>query len=296
MKRLAILLITTAPLFAQTVPLARVSNDAKVIDRVAEASKKDLPRELLRRIVEEDLDLLRGKRSDGTFQYAGYERFESGRVAQSFSVDPGKTDTKLEVKGPFAFRLTIGVPSRRMLVTKNKRVFIQHVEIEYLPVNSSTSKVQSLDLGAWIEPGTSKNIELDDIGRQATARVFAKADESGYGNVVLSLIQARIFDNPDSPYADAVQSEKAIARALDHDDIPSIRAMATRVFNSLQPSMATSTSTPATVPQTVDVVASRTDSEVYSELQAIEDLLTGTEGERRQGLDRLHQLARRLRR
>ena len=33
-----------------------------------------------------------------------------------------------------------------------------------------------------------------------------------------------------------------------------------------------------------------------TELQAIEDLLTGTEAERRQGVDRLHQLVRRLRR
>jgi hypothetical protein len=35
--------------------------------------------------------------------------------------------------------------------------------------------------------------------------------------------------------------------------------------------------------------------EVYMDLQAIEDLLTGTESEKREGLDRLHQLVRRLR-
>jgi hypothetical protein len=35
--------------------------------------------------------------------------------------------------------------------------------------------------------------------------------------------------------------------------------------------------------------------ELQTELQMIEDLLTGTEPERREGMDRLHQMIRRLR-
>jgi hypothetical protein len=35
--------------------------------------------------------------------------------------------------------------------------------------------------------------------------------------------------------------------------------------------------------------------DVYAELQSIEDLMTGSDAEKRQGLDRLHQLLRRLR-
>lgn len=302
MRRLAMAMSFALPLAAQTVPVARVAGDAKVIDRVAEASRKDLPRDLLERIVAEDIDLLRGKRADGSFLYAGYERMESGRVNESTSIDPGKQQNVIEVKGPFAYRLNITVPARRMLVTKNKRVFVERVDVEYLP----TSKVQSLAVNAWIEPGQSRTIELDDISRQATARVTAKADESGYGNIVLTLIQARVFDNPDSPYADAVQSMKAVQRALDKDDVPSIRAMATRVFNSLQPAVAAAgpSAVPAAVPAVpspapaaqMEVTASRSDSDVYAELQSIEDLLTGSDAERRQGLDRLHQLLRRLRR
>lgn len=297
MKRLAVLLLAATPLVAQTIPVARVAGDAKVIDRVAEASRKDLPRDLLKRIVEEDIDLLRGKRADGSYTYAGYERLESGRVSQSFSVDPGRKEGVLEVKGPSAYRLAIIVPSRRMLVTKNKRVFIDHVDIEYVPINGSATKTQSVNVGAWIDPGQSRNIDLDDISRQATAKVTAKADDTGYGNVTLALIQARIFDHPDSPYADAVQSAKAILRALDHDDVSSIRAMATRMFNSLQPGLAVSAAAPTPAPavQAVEVVAPRADSDVYAELQTIEDLLTGSDAEKRQGLDRLHQLLRKLR-
>jgi hypothetical protein len=289
MRRLAALLLAAVPALAQTVPAARVATDAKVIDRVAEASKKDLPRELLRRIVEEDIELLRGKRPDGTYQFAGYERLESGRVGNTFSVDPGHRSSVLEVTAPAAYRLTINVPSRRMLVTKNKRVFIERVDIESIPANGSAKKTQSVELNAWIEPGQSRNVDLDEISRQATARVSAKADDTGYGNVTLTLIQARIFDNPDSPYAEAVQAAKAILRALDHDDVGSIRAMAGRIGSALQAPAA------ASVPASIDVIATRADSDNYADLQAIEDLLTGSEAERRQGLDRLHQLLRKMR-
>jgi hypothetical protein len=288
-----ILMMAAATALAQT-PAARVAEDARVIDRVAEAAKKDLPDELLRRIVNEDIELLRGKRSDGTYQYASYEKMEANRVSEAYSVDPGKKETKLEVSGAFAYRLLISAPSRRMVVTRNKRVYVDRVEIEYIPQNDSAKKVQTATVGAWIEPGASQTVELNEIARQATARVYAHADESGYGNLVLALIQARIFDDPTSPYADAVASEKAILRALDHGDIPSIRSMAQRVSSALQPTVvaAVAVRPPA---GTVEVTAPRPDAETLGELQAIEDLLTGTETERRPGLDRLHQLVRRLR-
>ena len=296
MKKLVPLIFFAATtLHAQTpVPVARVSEDAKVVDRVAEVNKRDLPRDLLRRIVNEDIDLLRGKRSDGTYQYAAYEKMEASRVTDSFSVDPEKKETVLEVRGPFVYRLTLSAPSRRMLVTRNRRVWVDRVEIEYVPEKDPAKKSQIVNVGAWIEPGTSKNIDLDDIARQATVRVHAHADESGYGNLVLTLIQARVFDDPHSPYADAVASEKAILRAIDHDDVASMRAMAQRIAGTLQPSAVASVPVkPA--PASVDVVAPRADPDLLAELQAIEDLLTGNETERRQGLDRLHQLVRRLR-
>jgi len=91
-------------------------------------------------------------------------------------------------------------------------------------------------------------------------------------------------------YPDAVASAKAILRALDHDDVPSIRAMAARMVNDLSPSVGAGA--PA---RTAAGEAPAATQELYAELQAIEDLLTGTESERRQGLERLHQLVRKLR-
>ncbi len=286
------------------IPNARIAADAHVIDRVAEASTNDLPKDLLKRIVNEDIDLLRGKRADGTYQYAAYDRMEAGRKSDSFSVDPEHKESVLELRDVFPYRLIVNVPSRRMMVAKNHHIYIDRVEIETLPQTSSEKKFQTVKVDAWLEPGAAKTIDLGDIGKQATARVYAHAEAGGYANVTLTFIEARIFDEPSSPYADAVESAKAIVKAIDHGDKSSIRAMAQRISSAFPAGPvaipAAVGAPPATIAATpaasqVNVTAGREDPETLSELQAIEDLLTGTEAERRQGVDRLHQLLRRLR-
>ncbi len=305
MKHVAVVILWGAALggvnaFAE-IPVQKVADDAKVVDRVAEAAKRDLPQDLLKRILTDDIDLLRGKRADSTYEFATYERLEASRSDTSASVQPAKGDAlnHADIKGSFVYRLMIDLPTRRMLVTKNRRVYVDHVELEYVPMNSSSTQKQTTKVEAWMEPGETKAIEFPEVARQATARVYAKADEkAGYGNITLTLIKARVVDNADSPYADAVSSAKAIIRAVDNGDIPSIRAMAARMRDKLVPS--------APAVQSVDVIAPRAVTQTtapvatpsvdfYSELQSVEDLLTGNEAEKREGLDRLHQLLRRIR-
>jgi hypothetical protein len=305
MRRIAIAVgLLAASSLAAQIPVARVAADAHVIDRVAEASTNDLPKDLLKRIVNEDIDLLRGKRADGTYQYAAYDRMEAGRKSDSFSIDPERKESVLELRDVFPYRLIVNVPSRRMMVAKNHHIYIDRVEIETLPQTSSEKKFQTVKIDAWLEPGNSKTIDLGDIGKQATARVYAHAEAGGYANVTLTFIEARIFDEPSSPYADAVESAKAIVKAIDHGDKSSIRAMAQRISSAFPATSAAipapTGAPPATIAATpaasqVNVTAGREDPETLTELQAIEDLLTGTEAERRQGVDRLHQLLRRLR-
>lgn len=325
MKRmfpLAVLLFA-ATLNAADVPVQQVAGDAKVIDRVAQAAKRDLPQDLLKRILTEDIELLRGKRADGSYDFATYERLESSRSDRSYSVPARKSEAleHFEIKGSFVYRLIIDSPSRRLLVTKNRRVFIDHVELEYIPMASSTTQRQTIKVEAWMEPGETRPIDFPEVARQATARVFARGDEkAGYGNIVLTLITSRVVDNADSPYADAVASAKAMLRAIDNADIPSIRSMASRMYADLESRLAVAAPPPAAVaapqsatPPTVTAavvtppvpsattvgVGGATDStasgEIFTELQTVEDLLTGNDAERREGMDRLHQLLRRLR-
>ena len=289
------------------VPVQRVADDAKVVDRVAEVSKKDLPTGLLKRLVTDDIELLRGKRADGSYEYATHERLESGRVSSDFSINAPKKNEedlqKVEIKGSFVYRLIVSSPTRRMVVTHNRKVYLDRVEIEYIPSGVSTTKTQTFTLQKWIAPGELIPLEIPDVARQATARLYARADKAeGYGNVVLALVEAKVVDNADSPYADAVAAARAILRGVENEDVGSIRAMAARMYDSLAPKL-----TRSAAPQSVvDVVASRpatpaaamdagASADVYRELQEIEDLLTGTDSEKKQGSDRLHQLIRRLR-
>ena len=287
-----------AILAAVEIPVAKVADDAKVIDRVAQASRKDLPRDLLKRIVNEDIESLRGHHPDGTYEYASFERFEAGRQTQSFSMQV--TDTKLEMHGSLIYKVQIDSPSRRMLVTKNRRIYLDRAEIDYIAIDKgATRKIQTVKLDSWLEPGQSKSIDFEAIATEATVRLFGHADEKqGYANLDMALVEARVIDNADSPYADAVASAKAILRGLDHDDISSIRAMAKRMNTDLVAQLPSSQ-----VPAQVAVVPGNpatgqpatANPDMLNELQAIEDLLTGNDSEKRQGMDRLHQLVRKLR-
>jgi hypothetical protein len=307
MKRF--LLMTVAIALAGTTasaqsPMSRVADDGLVIDRVAEASKRDLPTDLLKRIVNEDIDLLRGKRTDGSYDYAKYERFESGRVVKSFSINDRKDRMEtVENRGSWIYRIVVEVPTRRMLVRKNRPVWIERIDVDMVPEGSTQSQPQSFEVKAWLQPGEVRPFDLTAIAKQATVKVIATAQEDGgYGNIDVALVQARIVDAVDSPYAEAVSSAKAVLRALDNNDLPSLRATARRLRASLggsTPMAATppAPSRPAASEMTVTAPAADTATrlEMQTELQLIEDLLTGTDTERRQGLDKLHQMIRRLR-
>jgi hypothetical protein len=296
MKRALWILFLTTTLQAQQNVMQRVSDDAIVFDRVAQASKRDLPRDLLKRIVEEDIDLLRGKRADGTYEHATFERFDSGRISDSYSIQPRAEDKMetVEVKGDWVYRVVLEVPTRKMLVRKNQPVWVERVDIDYVGERGTQNERESVEIKAWLQPGEFRPVDLPDVARRATVRIGARTEEkTGYGNLNVSLVKARIVDNADSPYADAVASAKAVQRALENGDVPSIRATAQRMRSAVGGGAPVVARRVEPAPEAA--AASAPKPEIHGELQTIEDLLTGTEQERREGMDRLHQLIRRMR-
>jgi hypothetical protein len=321
MKKLGIVVLAllATPAFGQPLtsgqvaPAERVGTDGLVIDRVAEVSKRDLPTDLLRRMITDDLELLRGRRSDGSYDYATHERFEAGRVTNAYSIQPRSDKMQtVELKGDWVYRFVVEVPSRRMLVRKNRPIWIERAEVQYVPEGSTQAQQQTFDVKAWMQPGEVRPIDLPAIARQATVKLIATAEEKGgYGNVELALVQAKIVDKADSPYAEAVTYAKAVQRALDNGDIASLRSSAQRMRSALGGSSATSSITvsapaipvvarpaappPSSIASTAAPQDTATRVELQAELQLIEDLLTGSESEKREGMDRLHQLVRRMR-
>jgi hypothetical protein len=303
MKRLFAVALFASAAFGQSPPvresMEQVVNDALVVDRVAEASKRDLPTDLLRRIVDEDIELLRGRRADGSYEYATYERFEAGRITKEFSIQPNaeKMETN-EVRGANVYRVIVEVPSRRMLVRRNRPVWVERVDVEFIPQGASQLQHQSFEVKAWLQPGEIRPIDLPAISRQVTAKAIATAQkDGGYGNLEVALVQARIVDLATSPYAEAVASAKALQRALNNGELTSVRASAQRMRDALGGSGTIAVIAPRPVPPAAasEMPDAATQLELQTELQLIEDLLTGNESERREGMDKLHQLIRRMR-
>lgn len=306
----ALLLVTTAAAQAQqTSPAQRVAEDARAVRRIAEASRRDFPSSVIDRIVQEDLDLLRGRQSDGTYQYAHYERVEANRISDRYAVrssneaDPDVIDVGAET----VYRMSISVPNRRLLVARNRRAWIERVELDYTPFGA-VRRSENIEVKKWIAVGESTSVDLPDIAKRVRAKIVARVDEAdgGPATIEVGLLQAKLVDNNDSPYFLAVQTLNSLARAADKSDLSSVKTLSAEVVNRLgvAPNVVAAVATPPPPPPMtrVEPPAATTQSleapptiELYMELQAVEDLLTGTEAERREGLDKLHQLVRKLR-
>jgi len=290
---LAALVVGAAPLAAQS-SIQQVVDDARTIGRVADVSRRDLPQEVLRRIATEDLEFLRMKNPDGTYQYARYEREEADRIEESFSVrtDGRDLNQKTRFKGDYVYRLIIQAPMRRLLIAKNRRVYLERVDLEFQPLGGSPT-LDTRTFGEWLEPGVRKTIDLPAVARNLNVVVYTRLDEkSGSANLDMTLLRARVSDNP---YAVAVQNVKAILRAVETSDRASIRSLAASLQGSLPNSQIPLAASISAVPPSDPKRTALETDELQRELRLIEDALTGSPEERRGGLDRLHQLIRRLR-
>lgn len=290
-KMFLLLLLASLPLAAQTVTdPSLVADDAVVIDRVAELTGKEFPVSLFKRIVKDDIEALRGARADGTYAYARLERFEGGRKDDTFSIhSKGDRFTTVSLSGENTYRVQLDSPKRKLLVTKNRPVYVERIEVELTGQRGAVLQNTVIPVNAVITPGEVRVVDLPQIVRQATVKVVARAESEGYGNLEVSLLEARIVDDPSSPWADAVASLKAIQRAIDQRDITSMRAMASRLRRSLSGPAAVVTAIPTVATPGVDTQA------LESELRVIESMMRGDETDRRRAAERLQEVIRRLR-
>lgn len=309
MKNFALAALTFAcsiSLHAADEIARRVADDAKVIRRIAEVSRRDFPEELVGRIIEEDLELLRGKRADGTYAYARYEREEGGRESDRFAIR-GRNESQLDTASFSTLsvhRVIVSVPNRRLLVARNRRVFVDRVDIDYTPFEGRRDTKQ-WDVRSWIDVGESKSFDLPEISKRAKVTVHAHVDgaDGGPATIEIAAIAPRLVDNADSPYAEAVRAIKSLGGAAKKRELAQVKSGSARLLTALgdaaSPAVDAVPSIPVIATDSRERPSSMLESmpqiEIYLELQRIEDLLTGSESERRDGLDALHQLIRRLR-
>jgi hypothetical protein len=292
--------------------LETVLVDAQVVGRVAEMAQRDLPRELLLRIVEQDIDLLRGRRDNGSYSYAHFEMIESGRITERFTVRPEERDGQLDRKqfrGKNVYKIIVNVPGRRMLVARNRDLYLERIVVDYED-QQRRSRSRTFDVGRTIDAGEQMEFDLGEVASDAVATVYARSERKT-SNIEVIFLKASLIDNADSPWFGLVQNAKLLREAVDRRDQTTMQSLAatlaSRVGAVLERDFVRTAARapvreeepvphrPLGTPPEIALEAPPV-LEIYLQLQQIQDYLTGTEVERREGLDLLHQLIRNLRR
>lgn len=297
----ALALTITAQAGAQTPndrEIARqVYEDAKVMRRVADVARRDLPRNVLEKILAEDLELLRGRISEYEYRYAGYARTESDRKEERFTVKTNGEKPELEsfeVEGKLAYRFRIQTPSRRMLVRSNRHIYVDRVDLTYLPIGREAAVAESIDVKTWLEPGEERIIEVPQIAREAKARVWVSTDPGEVGSVDVAVYRATLVDSPDSPFATVVRRVNVFEDAVRERDYRKLRNVADEVIALLE-ARVERTAVPGVAALPAPSSAARNDDDIYFELREIHVRMLGDESSRKEAIERIERLIDRLR-
>lgn len=211
MKKLFVLLLLTVPAFAE-IPsdqkIETLANDLRALSRI-NALAKDLgdTRQVQLAMIDADVDALRMPRENGTYQWASLQREEASRVTEEKSIERVSTEAELRnvtVTAANAYRVVVAAPAKRSLLNANNRVYVRTILVDSTGFDGKTTHTE-IPVNAWVNPGDSNSTALPDIGKSVKATVELGV-ESGNKTAVaqVALLQAKLVDDPTSPYYPAV--------------------------------------------------------------------------------------------
>jgi len=125
----------------------------------------------------------------------------------------GTSSDSFEAAGSHLFQVKVVVPAKRSFFNKNNPVYVGKVGITYEIDGRSRTKTQTID--AWMNPDTSRTIDLDAIADRADATLEAstKSNDVKEAIVEIHFVQAVPRDDPGNPAYDTIQS---LLRVRDH--------------------------------------------------------------------------------
>lgn len=186
-----------------------VASDLHCLGRVADVSK-DLAdsRQVLLTITDNDIRTLRDPREDGTFRWASLQREEGGRVSEEKTIEHVSTEKELRyvtVTGPNGYRVEVTVPKKRSTFAANNRVWVRNVLVDSTAFDGKTTH-HELPVNAWVNPGDATGVALPEIGKSVKATAELGVESGSKAAVAtVALVQAKLVDDPNSPYYPAVK-------------------------------------------------------------------------------------------
>jgi hypothetical protein len=216
-----------APAPANTVPadtrIELVTSDVRALSRIT-ALAKDLEdtRPLLLAIVDSDLVTLRDQQANDTYRWASLQREEASRVRNERSIERVQTEkvlTEVTVTAPNAYRVEVTLPTKRNLISANNRIYVRNILVDSTGFDGKTTH-HELAVNAWVNPGDANGVALPEIGHsvKATAELGVETGEKK-GVAEVSLVQAKLVDDPASPYFPAVRRLLQIRDAVKQKEI-----------------------------------------------------------------------------
>jgi len=165
-------------------------------------------RQILLAITDADINTLRGPRDDGTFRWASLQREEGSRVTDEKSIEYVYTEKELRyvtITGANGYRVEVTVPKKRGTFSSNNRVWIRNVLVDSTAFDGKTSH-HEIAVNAWVNPGDSNGVALPEIGKSVKATVELGVESGNKAAVAeVALVQAKLVDDPNSPYFPAVK-------------------------------------------------------------------------------------------
>jgi hypothetical protein len=202
--------------------LDTLAQDLRALARVvALAQDLERNRQVLLAITDADIESLRMAREDGTYRWASLQREEASRVKDEKTIEQVSTEKELRyvtVTATNAYRVDVTVPKKRSMLAENNRVYIRNVLVDTTGFDGKITH-NEMPVMAWVNPGDTNSVALPEIGKSVKATVELGV-ESGNKKAVaeVSLVQAKLVDDPLSPYFPAVKRLLQI-RDLESGDI-----------------------------------------------------------------------------
>jgi hypothetical protein len=285
-----------------------VAADLHALGRIAAVAENvERERQVMLAIADADIKDLRDPRDDGTYRWASLQREEGGRVSDEKTIEHVYTQPELRnvtLTGANGYRVEVSVPKKRGTFAANNRVYVRNVIADSTGFDGKVAH-HEIPIEAWVNPGDSTGAPLPEIGKSVKVTVELGV-ESGDKQAVaqVSLVQAKLVDDPTSPYFPAVTRLLQVRSLIAAKDVNrgSLKSTIDEAQLSLpgelekrtaemeetarlRRQMATSGTT------TGSIAVGDATPDVLRELAEIARLLAGTVDEQAQGRERLRVLS-----
>jgi hypothetical protein len=174
------------------------------------------------KVIDRRIDQLRGPLPEGGFRWVRWVRPQGDapydKHGHTVAAVNGSGSDSFEASGQHVFSIRVAVPQKKSLFSGNNPVYVGTVRIRY--TSDGRTRTKDEPINAWMNPDTSRTIDLGTIADRAGASLDAStgAKDAKQALVEIHTIYAVPRDDPDNPGYDTIISLQRL-RGADADAV-----------------------------------------------------------------------------